>query len=169
MNCHVACLRRRRGARPTARAANSGVGALVRPCREPAAPCGGARPDTRGPDIHVSPLRGGLCWWFICPRWVAGRACRRRVRKLYPSPGGGYFACRRCCRLSYTSQRQDGTNRALSKAQAIRKRLGGSAAMLQPSPPKPKGMRWKTYRRLRAKSEELWSTGLRAVLGRLPD
>jgi hypothetical protein len=127
------------------------------------------RRDYRVDLTSTFPHYGGLRWWYICPAWVAGRACRRRVRKLYLSPGGGYFAYRRCYRLSYTSQRQDGKNRALSKAQAIRERLGSSAAMAQPFPTKPKGMWWKTYRRLRAKSEELWSAGLRTALGRIPD
>lgn len=37
--------------------------------------------------------------WFICP--VAG--CGRRVAILY---GGSIFACRRCYRLAYPSQRE---------------------------------------------------------------
>ena len=106
--------------------------------------------------VSTSPHYGGLRWWFICPVTVGGRACQRRVRKLYLPPGGRSFACRRCCQLSYTSQRQDDMNRALSKAQAIRERLGGSASMAQPFPSKPKKMWWRTYRRLRASSEELW-------------
>jgi len=54
--------------------------------------------------------------------------------------------------------------RALVKAQTIRVRLGGSPAMHKPFPPKPKRMRWKTYRLLRAKAEGLWLDSLRAAL-----
>lgn len=108
---------------------------------------------------------GGLRWWFLCPVVVAGRACRRRVRKLYLAPGWRYFGCRRCSDLCYTSQREDDMTRALSKAQAIRVRLGGSAGMDQLFPAKPRRMRWTTYRLLRARSEELWVQSLSAALG----
>ncbi len=108
---------------------------------------------------------GGLRWWFLCPVIMAGRACGRRVRKLYLAPGRRYFACWRCCDLCYTSQREDDWTRALSKAQAIRVRLGGSARMDQLFPAKPKRMRWKTYRLLRARSEESWVESLSAALG----
>jgi hypothetical protein len=46
---------------------------------------------------------GGLRWWFICPLVINGRSCGRRVGKLYLPPGGGYFGCRRCYNLTYTS------------------------------------------------------------------
>jgi hypothetical protein len=108
---------------------------------------------------------GGLRWWFICPGVVAERCCGCRVRKLYLAPGQKSFACRRCSDLCYTSQRENDMTRALSKAQAIRVRLGGSAAISPFFPPKPKRMRWKTYRLLRARSEELWVESLRAGLG----
>lgn len=114
--------------------------------------------------VATVPNYGGQRWWFICPV----RACRRRVRKLYLAPGEKYFACRRCCDLNYTSQREDDMNRALSKAQAIRERLGGSASMSQPFPDKPKRMWWRTYCRLRARSEELWVACLQTGLGRSP-
>ena len=42
---------------------------------------------------------GGERWWFTCP----AQGCGRRVRKLYLPPGGVYFACRRCYRLTYRS------------------------------------------------------------------
>lgn len=32
-----------------------------------------------------------------------GVRCGRRVRKLYLPPGGRYFGCRHCYRLTYTS------------------------------------------------------------------
>jgi hypothetical protein len=122
----------------------------------------GERLDYRVELVSTRPHYGGLRCWFLCP--VAGGACRRRVRKLYLPPGGKYFACRHCCCLSYTSQREDGMNRALSKAQAIRERLGGSASMAEPFPCKPKRMRWRTYYRLRARAEELWIAALMAGL-----
>ena len=46
---------------------------------------------------------GKLRWWFICPLVVNGRACSRRVRKLYLPGGGKYFGCRHCYNLTYTS------------------------------------------------------------------
>ena len=69
--------------------------------------------------------------------------------KLYLA--GRYSACRRCHELAYQSQRENGFGRALLKAQRIRMRLGGSANMMVPFPPKPKGIRWSTYNRLWAK------------------
>jgi hypothetical protein len=46
---------------------------------------------------------GKLRWWFICPLVVDGRACGRRVRKLYLPGGERYFGCRHCYNLTYTS------------------------------------------------------------------
>jgi hypothetical protein len=85
---------------------------------------------------------GGERPWFICP----GAGCGRRVAVLYGP--GRYFLCRHCYDLVYESQREDGMNRALRRAQAIRERLGGSANMMEPFPEKPKGMHWRTYERL---------------------
>jgi hypothetical protein len=49
------------------------------------------------------PNFGGSRWWFLCPLVVAGRACSRRVRKLYLPPGGRHFGCRHCYSLTYES------------------------------------------------------------------
>lgn len=49
------------------------------------------------------PSYGGVRWWFTCPLVVRGRACERRVGKLYLPPGGLYFGCRHCYDLTYTS------------------------------------------------------------------
>jgi len=46
---------------------------------------------------------GGLRYWFICPLVKEGRPCRRRVGKLYLSPGATYFGCRHCYNLTYES------------------------------------------------------------------
>lgn len=89
---------------------------------------------------------GGRRPWFICP------ACRRRVAKLYAA--GLYFRCRHCYALAYDSQREPRRTRLLHKAQNIRRRLGGSVNMLESFPPKPKGMHWETYLRLRLQAED---------------
>jgi hypothetical protein len=85
---------------------------------------------------------GGERSWFICP----GAGCGRRVAVLYGP--GRYFLCRHCYDLPYQSQRDNKMYRALHRAQEIRKRLGGSANMMEQFPEKPKGMHWSTYERL---------------------
>jgi hypothetical protein len=85
---------------------------------------------------------GGERPWFICP----GAGCGRRVAVLYGP--GRYFLCRHCYDLSYQSQRDNTMYRALHRAQDIRRRLGGSANMMEPFPEKPKGMHHETYMRL---------------------
>lgn len=81
---------------------------------------------------------GGRRQWFIC------LTCARRCRILY---GGTRFRCRRCSRLSYSSQaesRADRANRAMFK---IVRRLDPTQDFNE-LPPKPKGMHWQTYNRL---------------------
>ena len=92
---------------------------------------------------------GGERTWFLCP----GRGCGRRVAKLYCA--GRYYVCRHCGDLAYSSQREDAGDRALRRAQAIRKKLGGSVSMYDPFPCKPKGMHRRTYERLRAQAGHL--------------
>jgi len=62
--------------------------------------------------------RGGRRWWFVCPLVVAGRACNRRVGKIFLPPGARYYGCRRCYQLTYTScqesHRFDGLARMLA-------------------------------------------------------
>lgn len=59
---------------------------------------------------------GGVRYWFICPLIINGRACRRRVSKLYLASGSKYFGCRHCHNLTYTScQEHDKRIDALAK------------------------------------------------------
>jgi hypothetical protein len=83
---------------------------------------------------------GGQRPFLICP------CCGRRAVKLRLL---GKVACRACHRLPYHSQRLGPLDRALRRANMIRVRLGGEPGMAWPIPPKPKGMRWATYDRLR--------------------
>lgn len=96
---------------------------------------------------------GGQRPWFVCP----ARGCRCRVGMLY---GGGIFACRHCYQLAYESQRETASDRALTRMQNIRMRLGGSANTLEPFPTKPKGMHWGTYERLRSEADRMFSRSI---------
>ncbi|MNS04549.1 hypothetical protein D3C72_359120 [compost metagenome] len=103
---------------------------------------------------------GGRRPWFVCP----GRGCDRRAAKLFLV--NGLFLCRRCHGLAYESQRQDFGSRQLDKAQVIRRRLGGSASLLEPFPWKPKWMHWATYQRLLEEERRASMTSMMAVARR---
>jgi hypothetical protein len=124
-------------------------------------------PDSRAPQLprgtgsHMAPLRGSALVVHL-PSNGGGPSMSTPRAKTYLPPGGRCYDCRQCGHLSYTSQHEDDMNRALSKAQAIRERLGGSASLGRRFPAKPKGMWWSTYRRLRASSEDMWVACLHA-------
>ncbi len=105
--------------------------------------------------LHTCCTYGGTRPWWCCP------SCSRRVAVLYCP--GELYACRHCYRLAYESQREDAGDRALRRAQRIRKCLGGSANMTMPFPAKPKGMRWRTYDHLREQAEKQTQRSLLAV------
>jgi hypothetical protein len=67
-------------------------------------------------DLQTTGLHsGGRRWWFLCPLVVNGTPCRRRVGQLYLPPGGRYFGCRHCHRLTYTSCRESHTYDATAR------------------------------------------------------
>ncbi|MCB2180200.1 hypothetical protein KQH54_03670 [bacterium] len=55
---------------------------------------------------HTEPNFGGKRYWFICPLVVSGKACLKRVGKLYLPPESVYFGCRECHDLVYLSSRE---------------------------------------------------------------
>jgi hypothetical protein len=77
---------------------------------------------------------GGARPWFQCPR------CARQVAVLYMR--SGRFACRHCQRVSYSSQSEDVMARTWREQRRIEERLGEDWQ-------RPKGMRQRTYERLR--------------------
>jgi hypothetical protein len=95
---------------------------------------------------------GGQRAWFRCPGHTPAGRCDQRVAILYGA--GAYFLCRSCHDLRYESERENPPTRWLSKAQKIRERLGGSASLVHPFPPKPPKMRWTTYWQREAQAQE---------------
>lgn len=109
---------------------------------------------------HTPCKLGGERTWFLCP----ARGCGRRVAILY---GGGIFACRRCYRLAYPSQREKPGDRAARRADRIRDKLGWPGGILEgPGWGKPKGMHWRTYRRYCQKHDELSRRSMQEFIAR---
>jgi hypothetical protein len=126
-------------------------------------------PNQDGGTTHVdelvpfayTPTRfGGRRQWLTCLK------CRRRCRRIF---GGRYFRCRQCHGLVYASTRAPAYQRAIDCADRIRKRVGGNAGAFdsEPFPPKPKRMRWRTYRRLEEQYEELQWRWTASIIGPL--
>ncbi len=86
---------------------------------------------------------GGRRAWFLCP----AHGCGRRVAILYLG-SAGIFSCRHCYKLAYACQRETADDRAIRRADNIRRRLGWGAGIANPAGDKPKGMHWRTYARL---------------------
>jgi hypothetical protein len=106
------------------------VAALVARLSYSVTPAGGEKVSRDYPVILTStpsnlPGNAGRRWWFICPLVVSGRPCRRRVGVLYSS--GGWFGCRHCHNLTYTSCNESHQYRRLAAS------LGGELRDFSPA------------------------------------
>ena len=106
--------------------------------------------------------------WFECP------ACGKRCRLIYIY-GASRFRCRQCHGARHQSQYESQPSRISRRRWRIRRkleRLGGKHwpfALDNGFPPKPRRMRWETYRRLESLDRELaarWYVGVSAWLER---
>jgi hypothetical protein len=102
---------------------------------------------------------GGRRAWWLCP----AEGCGRRVAVLY---GGKVYACRHCNKLAYSTQREQAHDRAGSKADKLRERLGWVPGILHGSGAKPKGMHWATFDRLEAQHDALVNQSLVGVMAK---
>lgn len=110
--------------------------------------------------MHTTPCHlGGQRHWFTCPR------CSKRVAVLYAP--GRYFACRQCGGLGYATQKEGAGDRAATRADKLRKRLGWEAGILNGPGGKPKGMHWKTYLRLKRHHDALVQISLQDMARQL--
>jgi hypothetical protein len=100
---------------------------------------------------------GGRQWYFLCPRMG------RRASVLWMPPGAESFACRQRWRrqVAYQSQFLDPVGRAHLGQNRINRKLC-SIGSFDPDewalPPKPRWMRWSTYRRAEAKFDHYEAT-----------
>ena len=99
------------------------------------------------PYTSTSTKFGGRRRWFGCP------ACSRPCRVVYCRQS--VFACRKCTGLQHRSQYTRGLARDLDRIDKLRaliaRRLGRSFEYGEDFPPKPRAMRWTTYRALAAR------------------
>ena len=103
---------------------------------------------------------GGQRAWWLCP----AVGCGRRVALPY---GGKVYACRHCHRMAYRTQREQPHDRAGSRAETIRKRLGWDAGILNLPGGKPKGMHWRTFERLQAAHDAHTTQALAGMAAKL--
>jgi hypothetical protein len=103
---------------------------------------------------------GGQRVWWRCP----GIGCGRRVAVLY---GGRVFACRYCHDLAYRSQREAVDDRAIRRADTIRRRLGWEPGILHGNGWKPKGMHWRTFERLQVSHAAHFNAALAGMAAKL--
>lgn len=113
---------------------------------------------------------GGRRWWWLCP------ATWRRCSKLYLPNGGTRFLSRGpgAYRLAYASQAADAMDRSHARLARLHRKMGGEYDYADdPPPPRPKGMRHRTYERLVAeweaahnRHEDIWTAGAMRLLER---
>jgi len=101
---------------------------------------------------------GGKRYWFSCP----ARGCNKRTALLYLH--NHYFACRKCHKLSYSSQREPDWDRAARQVDKIREKLNWESGFLNGNGCKPKGMHWKTFKRLQIAHDAYAGTAITAIL-----
>jgi hypothetical protein len=103
-----------------------------------------------------------LRWWFLCP------STGQRCAKLFLPNGGRYFLSRAAYGLGYASQRGSKADRLQRKVLKLNRALGGEGEYGSPTPQKPKGMHWRTYKRMVAQLEAVEAAADRAWLLKLP-
>lgn len=111
---------------------------------------------------------GGRQWYFMCP------VMNRRASVLWKPPGATRFCSRQTWgrQVAYSTQFMTPTDRAhhmKAKISTRLSRIGGYDPNHWDFPPKPKGMRWRTYNRFEQcfeRYENVLDAGLTAVVAR---
>lgn len=131
-------------------------------CCDPVGRFGKAVATERAPFHHVSQPFGGSRRLLGCP------GCGRQCRILYF--GSDRLRCRLCLDLRYASQNMRRGERALAQAAKIVRRIDPQTTEIDELAPKPRRMRWVTYRRLGERHAEQiakWEAEFASVLNRV--
>jgi hypothetical protein len=105
--------------------------------------------------LPTQPTYGGERWWFLCP------ACGCRCGAVYHL---GHmrselaWACRRCLRLVYPSQREGKGERALRRLRKVLRRAGETWSPFCLPRRRPKGMHRKKFHHLSLEATEAFMT-----------
>jgi hypothetical protein len=83
------------------------------------------------PIVRLPCRFGGSRAYLICPG-PRGTDCGRRVTKLHLSHR--YFLCRHCAKLAYASQCETSWQRAIRRANKLKRRLGIDVGIAEPLP-----------------------------------
>ena len=98
----------------------------------------GSRQDVK---VITTPCNyGGVRFWFECPY------CIKKCCIIYHAQSG--WACRKCYRLCYPIENETKTNRAVTQAWKIRRKLGWNFGGIGEIGYRPKSMQKKTFERL---------------------
>ena len=96
---------------------------------------------------------GGVRHWFACPN------CLRKCCIIYSANSG--LACRLCYRLCYPIENETKTDRAVTQAWKMRRKLGWEVGPIGVQGTKPKHMQQKTFEKLvnreRSYSHAYWN------------
>ena len=77
------------------------------------------------------------------------------------------FVCRHCYQLAYSSQRERNYDRAARRADRLRDKLKWEPGIINGSGLKPKGMHWKTFKRLSTQHDAFMQYSLAGIDARL--
>ena len=95
--------------------------------------------------------------------YLAWSGCNYGGQRVAVLFGGKVYACRHCHKLAYQTQREQAYDRAGSRTNTIRKRLGWETGILNGSGNKSKGMHWTTYQRLKSHHDALVQVSLHDI------
>ncbi|RYZ17162.1 MAG: hypothetical protein EOO70_02720 [Myxococcaceae bacterium] len=111
--------------------------------------------------VTTSQRLGGRRWWVLCPR------CGRRCAVLALTSRASGAGCRRCLGLTYASQSEGRTDRALRALAKLRERYGSEACGPMSVMAKPDRVHWSTWYRVMAREARYRRQSLDGILGRL--
>ena len=101
---------------------------------------------------------GGRRAWLLCPALGCGRRVALVYRWLVSSRVGTATG------WPMPVQRETGEDRAMRRADNIRRRLGWKPGIANPEGAKPKGMHWRTFERMKAEHDAFANASMAGMM-----